>query len=219
LGTDLSKRVGLGTIASPMPFVREGNSVQQTAGNVVLGALGAPASMAVNMIDGVGKLFSGEPEKGIEKIVPLKAAKDLVKSYRYTDEGLTDVNGKVILPDTAFDPWEIAMRGIGFTTTKESEYYAANNAVQTAKRAAEQTRQKLLDAYAKAKLAGESTTEIDGKILEFNERHPTKGVRIDHSTKLKSLQNNRKMQKERNEAGVRTGRGYEPYVAEGRFAE
>lgn len=218
LGADLSKRVGMGDIASPMPFVREGRTAQETAGNLAVGAMGAPVGMMVSMYDGLGQMLSGEISKGAEKIIPLKAAKDALKAVRYGTEGMTDKRGNVILSSGQFDPWDLALRGSGFAPTKESEYYEANRAVQDSKTATEDARSKLLNQYSRARRAGESTDDIDAKIAAFNERHPEKGVRIDASSKLKAVQQGRKLDSSRNEAGVVVDKRTKPYVDNARFA-
>lgn len=218
LGADLSKRVGMGDIANPIPFVQRGQTGQSTVANVLYAAGGAPIGMVGTMYDGIVAMANGDVMKGMEKIVPVKAVKDALRTYRYTDEGMTDKRGNVILAPEKFDTWDLALRGMGFTPTKEAEYYAANAAVQTAKTAATDARTRLLREYSEAKLKGETTEDVDAKIAEFNERHPEKGVKIDFSTKLKSVQARRKMAAERTESGVRIGKYEKPFAGEARFA-
>lgn len=218
LGADLSKRVGMGDIANPIPFVQRGQTGQSTVANVLYAAGGAPIGMVGTMYDGIVAMANGDVMKGMEKIVPVKAVKDALRTYRYTDEGMTDKRGNVILAPEKFDTWDLALRGMGFTPTKEAEYYAANAAVQAAKTAATDARTRLLREYSEAKLKGETTEDVDAKIAEFNERHPEKGVKIDFSTKLKSVQARRKMAAERTESGVRIGKYEKPFAGEARFA-
>lgn len=218
LGADLSKRVGMGDIANPIPFVQRGQTGQSTVANVLYAAGGAPIGMVGTMYDGIVAMANGDVMKGMEKVIPVKAVKDALRTYRYTDEGMTDKRGNVILAPEKFDTWDLALRGMGFTPTKEAEYYAANAAVQTAKTAATDARTRLLREYSEAKLKGESTEAVDAKIAEFNDRHPEKGIKIDFSTKLKSVQARRKMAAERTESGVRIGKYEKPFAGEARFA-
>jgi hypothetical protein len=219
LGADLSKRVGMGDIANPIPFVQRGQTGQSTVANVLYAAGGAPIGMVGMMYDGIVAMANGDVMKGMEKVIPVKAVKDALRTYRYADEGMTDKRGNVILPPEKFDAWDLTLRGMGFAPTKESEYYAANAAMQTAKTAATDVRTSLLREYSEAKLKGESTQEVDAKIAEFNERHPEKGVKIDMSTKLKSVQARRKMAAERTESGLRVGKYEKPFASEARFAD
>lgn len=218
LGADLSKRVGMGDIANPIPFVQRGATGQSTVANVLYAAGGAPIGMAGTMYDGIVAMANGDVLKGMEKVIPVKAVKDALRTYRYADEGMTDKRGNVILAPEKFDTWDLALRGMGFSPTKETEYYAANAALQTAKMAATDVRTRLLRDYSEAKLKGESTADVDAKIAEFNERHPEKGIKIDFSTKLKSVQARRKMAAERTESGVRIGKYEKPFASEARFA-
>ena len=218
LGADLSQRVGMGDIANPIPFVQRGQTGQSTVANVLYAAGGASVGMAGTMYDGIVAMANGDVMKGMEKVIPVKAVKDALRTYRYADEGMTDKRGNVILAPEKFDAWDLALRGMGFTPTKESEYYAANAAMQGAKTAATDVRTRLLREYSEAKLKGESTEDIDAKIADFNERHPEKTVKIDMSTKLKAVQARRKMAAERNEAGLRIGKNEKPFADTARFA-
>lgn len=219
LGADLSQRVGMGDIANPIPFVQRGATGQSTVANVLYAAGGAPIGMVGTMYDGIVAMANGDVMKGMEKVIPVKAVKDALRTYRYADEGMTDKRGNVILPPEKFDAWDLTLRGMGFTPTKESEYYAANAAMQSAKTAATDVRTRLLREYSEAKLKGESTEAVDAKIVDFNERHPEKSVKIDFSTKLKAVQARRKMAAERTESGLRVGKYEKPFAGAARFAE
>ena len=218
LGADLSQRIGMGDIANPIPFVQRGSTGQSTVANVLYAAGGAPIGMVGTMYDGIVAMANGDVMKGMEKVIPVKAVKDALRTYRYADEGMTDKRGNVILPPEKFDAWDLTLRGMGFAPTKESEYYAANAAMQNAKTAATDVRTRLLREYSEAKLKGEPTTEVDAKIADFNSRHPEKSVRIDMSTKLKAVQSRRKMAAERTESGLRVGKYEKPFASEARFA-
>lgn len=216
---DLSKRVGMGDIGTPLPFVRDGKTGTDQVNNVV-GALAGPAvGMVGTTLDGIHMISEGDVAKGIEKIVPLKVAQNLVRTYRYNDEGMTDSRGEVVLPDDKFSAWDLAMRAAGFSTGTESTYYEANSAIQTAKTAATTVRNNLLRDFAQARIAGEPTDSISEAIAEFNARHPQNGLRITASSKLKAIQQRRKMARERNSAGVRINSVTRPFEDDARFAD
>jgi len=52
---------------------------------------------------------------------------------------------------------------------------------------------------------------------EFNQRHPEKGIRIDGSAKLRSVQAHRKMARERDDSGIRQDKLSKPFLDEARF--
>jgi hypothetical protein len=219
LGVDLSQRVGLSEIANPIPYVQRGSTGQSMVANTIYAGLGAPAGLLGSAADGIMQMANGDIIKGIEHIVPLKEAKDMLRAYRFSTEGLTDRRGNVVLPPESFSAWDIAFRGMGFTPTKESEYYAANEAMHTAEQAAKDVKNNLLRRYAEARMNDKDTDAIQDKIDAYNDRHPEKGVRITVSAMLKAVQQRRKMAEERTGSGVRIGKAQRPFADEARFAE
>jgi hypothetical protein len=201
-GTDLEKRLGLGDVASPLPFLRHGKTAQERAGNYMLAAAGAPVGTLVDMLDGVGLMSSGEWSKGAEKVVPLKMMQNLLRAHRYELEGMTTRKGDVVLPPDRFDAVDIGLKAAGFSTTKESQYYEGTAAVENAKSAVTEVRSRLLGKFAQARLAGEDTGDIMDAINDFNDRHPEKGVRIDASSRLKAVQARRVASRHRSDAGI-----------------
>jgi len=218
MNVDLSKRVGMGDIGTPLPFMRQGRTGTEAVNNTLGAAAGAWAGTTASMLDGIAFLANGDYAKAAEKIIPIKAAQNLVRGYRYDDQGLTNRNGELVVPAEKFSAWDIALRTAGFQPMREAEYYEANQAVEGAKRAAQDTRTKLLRQYAQAKLRGEPTADVDAEIKAFNERHPQKGLRIDYSARARAVQARRKMADERNEAGVRVDRTGALFEDRGRFA-
>jgi hypothetical protein len=218
VGLDLSKRVGMGDIGSPLPFARDGKTGPEKAGNYLAAASGAAVGTVATMYDGLAAMTEGELLKGGEKVLPLKAAQNLMRALRYGTDGMTNTRGEVVLSDDKFSGWDLALRAAGFSPTMESEYYEANNAVETSKRAAKDVRSGLLRDYAQAKLKGEDVADLYQSIREFNERHPEKGVRIDASAQLKAIQARRTLAAERNTVGVRTDKATRPFLEAGRFA-
>lgn len=218
MNVDLSKRVGMGDIGTPLPFMRQGRTGTEAVNNTLGAAAGAWAGTTASMLDGIAFLANGDYAKAAEKIIPIKAAQNLVRGYRYDDQGLTNRNGELVVPAEKFSAWDIALRTAGFQPMREAEYYEANQAVEGAKRAAQDTRTKLLRQYAQAKLRGEPTADVDAEIKAFNERHPQKGLRIDYSARARAVQTRRKMADDRNEAGVRVDRTGALFEERGRFA-
>lgn len=215
---DLSKRVGLGDLGSPLPFMRQGKTGSEQAGNFLAAAAGPAVGTIATMYDGLIELGKGEYAKAAEKIIPIKLAQNMVRTGRYAADGLTNKNGEVVIADEKFSAWDLTMRGLGIQPTKEAEYYAANQAVEGRKQAVTDTRSKLLREYAQAKIKGEPVSEIDAKIAEFNQRHNVKGVRIDVGSKLKAVQTRKRMASERDVSGVKADRNTKPYLEQGRFA-
>jgi hypothetical protein len=94
VGADLSKRVGMGDLASPLPFMRQGKTGSEKLDKAVLASLGASYGMMQQIADGLGEMASGDFAKGAEKVLPLKVASNMIRTARYADEGLTNKNGE-----------------------------------------------------------------------------------------------------------------------------
>ena len=215
---DLSKRVGLGDIASPLPFARQGKTTKDTAANTLLAMAGAPVATVVDIVDGVSMMSHGDWMKGAEKAIPLKLAQNVVKASRYEYEGMSKANGEIILPPDKFSAADIMLRGVGISTATESDYYEGTQAIEKAKAAAKDVRIRLIAKFVQAKMAGEPTADIRSDIQEFNKRHPQKGVRIDRSSLIKSEQARRRAARERSASGVSTSKANKPYLSEAEFA-
>lgn len=218
INTDLSRRVGLGTIADPLPFARSKRTVDDTAGSYLFAASGPAMDMTANMFDGMIQMAGGDVAKGLEKVIPVKAVANSIRAYRFNDEGMTDRNGNIIQPAEKFDAWDLTLRAMGFQSMKESDYYSGNEAIQTAKTAVTDKRNALIRNYANAVVKGEDVTEARAEIAAFNQRNPTKGLRIERSGMLRAVQARRKMTTERNDVGIRVGKAEAPFADRARFA-
>lgn len=218
-GIDLEKRIGMGDIASPLPFMRQGKTAQEDAANALLAAAGAPVGTMVDIWDGVSMMGQGDWWKGAEKVVPMKGIQNLSRGARYGMEGMTERDGDTILPPNAFSIADIGVKMAGFATTKESVYYEATSAVKGAQQAAMNVRKKLLGDYAQARIAGEDTTDIVDEMKSFNSRHPEKGLRIDGSSRVKAVQARRLAVRQRGESGLLKNKQAKPFLKEASFAE
>jgi hypothetical protein len=220
-GVDMSNRVGMQDIASPLPFVRHGKSddAQSQVGAYLTAIGGAPIGTLTDTVDGINTIADGQWIKGLEKLIPIKNAKDMMRAYRYGTEGLTSKNGTPMMGPESFDSWDLALRATGFTPTTESEHYAAQSAVMDAKTAATDVRTRLLRDYALARSGDGDMGDARDKIAEFNDRHPEKGVRITVANQLSAVQSRLKQAKETNSMGVRVGKSNAAFMDNARFAE
>lgn len=172
LNLDMNKRVGLGDIASPLPYAREGKTSQETLGNTLVAAAGAGLGNAVTMYDGLKLMMDGQWVKGSEKFVPLKFVKNLLQGYRYQAEGMTRPNGEVILPPDEFSVGDLGIKYGGGTTMTETLYHTENAAVNDLKYAVQDEAKRLTDTREYQRRNGEDTSGVDEDIAEFKSRHP-----------------------------------------------
>lgn len=207
LGTDLSKRVGLGDVWNPLPMLRvsdveKAKTGKEAIGTVLTNVAGAPMGMAAQWLDAAGDFGRGDWGKGTEKMLP-KMLADPLKATRYATEGMTSRKGETLLQPESFSASDIAQRALGFSSEKETSHYEAQNAYYNAKEAITTKRTGLMDAYFKARKSGEGIDTVMEKVQEFNEKHPAKEFRLTASDLAKSYQTRVKNSRFVDEAGVK----------------
>lgn len=161
---------------------------------------GAPVSMLSRFGDAFILGSEGDYQKALEKVLP-KFMSSLVKAERLGDEGLTTRSGNVAIEADEFDAWDQAIKALGFTPTKESEYYQAMYAKERISDAIDDRRNRIIKAMAKARLNGEVDQEALQQAKEFNSEHPSR--RITGESVTRSVAQRRKDKLQRSESGVR----------------
>ena len=219
-GVDMSKRLGLGDILNPLSFARFGGGSKtgrEYAGEALIVAGGAPASMVANMIDGLMLMGEGEYQKGIEKVVPLKMAKDILRAAELDSSGLTTRTGETVFGADQVGMGEKIARLMGLQPMKLSNYYEGNAAIQANKQKAQGTRNRLIREYAQARIQGEDVADILEDIQSYNARNPEERIKKDGL--LKAVKARRDMMRKRNEYGVVEDKNSSPYLESARFAK
>ena len=219
-GIDMSKRLGMGDLANPLSFARfTGQSGRDDAATVLAAAAGAPFATVADTWDGVTKIARGDVRDGIQQIVPLKGAADLMRAWGLGTEGLQTKTGEQIKGPESFSAADVIARAGGAQPLAMSRYYEGNAAVQAAKKAATESRKALIAEYAQARRQGEPSADAMRAIKEYNARHPEKGLRITTETLLKAVQERAKIEKQRGDTGVLRSPQNKPFLPYGRFAE
>ena len=173
LDIDLTKRTGLGDIASPLPFMRTGaDTGQEALGNFLVAAGGAPTGMMLGFWNAGVKLEEGEYWQAVESALP-KGFKDISKAARFSADGVRSASGKQAITEEQYGVWDVATRALGFTSMGESEYYDANSAQWKVKNAINDKRERLLKDYSTAMVDGdyEKAREVRKEVREFNKEH------------------------------------------------
>jgi hypothetical protein len=218
VGVDVSKRLGMGDMWKPLPYLRlTGKTGQEDMAQLVTQSLGAPFGMLGRMLDSVNFFKKGDWQRGTEQLLP-KMLSDPLKAGRYADSGITTRSGTTALHPDKFDPWDIAIKAAGFSPTVESEHYTAVSAKENTARAIDERRKAIIADYANSQLRGKDTKDALKAIDEFNQDHPDKGYRIDRSTMLRAVQTRKKDAKDRDEVGVRFPKNQKSLEGMNRFA-
>jgi hypothetical protein len=161
---------------------------------------GAPVSMASRVGDAFILGSEGDYQKALEKVLP-KFMSSLVKAERLGSEGLTTRSGNVAIEADEFNAWDQAIKALGFTPTKEAEYYQAMYEKERITQAIDDVRNKLIKDIATARLNGEDPTEALEQVREFNIEHPSR--RINGESIKRSIAQRRKDKAQRSASGVK----------------
>ncbi len=169
-GADISKRIGLADVASPFPMANfDKKTGKEQVGEALVNLFGPSAGLAAQFYDGAMRFSQGDWAKGAEKMLP-KAAADVIRAGRYTSDGMTDTKGELIPVD--FNGWDMFLRGAGIAPTKESNYYEATRAINEVRKARDERKGQIGNAY-KAALRTGDMARVRDMIEEWNEDHPT----------------------------------------------
>lgn len=220
-GWDIGSRTEMGGLMNPWTYsrMRPGASGRDTASEALFGLAGAPVSNIVGMYDGLKLAADGNYDKALEKLFPLKGARDLVKGYNLSADGMTQRDGGLLQPAEEFTAWERFGQFIGFSPDSKGQYYEANDAIQRRKRVVQDARRKLFSQYHEAyrKRDGEATNDVLRAIHEFNMRNPYEAITAD--ALLQSVQRRNRNQALRDERGVLRSEQNLPYLEQARWAD
>lgn len=186
LGIDLTGRIGM-----PDIWFRSPNRDLQGKDEYdywVMNALGANVSMLGDAWRGIEMVKDGNVARGVEALAP-KWARDLMKSWRYYDEGLTNIKGDQVLNRNDVDAWDIIAQAVGFTPAKITETWERNNALKNAEQRIVDTRRSLINAWAMAVASKDKDAVKDAleAIKRFNKVPRNRAVAITNDTLSRSF--------------------------------
>lgn len=183
-GYDLSQRMSLGTMYQT-DFKTD--TPEALLGSIVSNFGGATLGLGVSAMSGLRHFAEGNTSKALESVLP-KAVKDIMRAYRYADEGVTTRRGVELLKPSDMTPAELFMQGLGFQATKINEQYEADTVARTIERTAEKQKELLSLKFVNADSAEERKAVMED-VAEYNKRHPEK--RITMSSLLQAKQRQR----------------------------
>jgi hypothetical protein len=114
LGFDLSSRMALGQLY--MADLNPKNA-ETLAGSIMMSFLGPMPGLMGNLYQASQKFAEGDLDRAVELSSP-KMIRDVVRAYRFADEGVTDNTGKVILRPSQLDPLSLFLQSMGFSPSK-----------------------------------------------------------------------------------------------------
>ncbi len=185
-GIDLTSRIGM-----PDFFLREPNGNKEGAAwwqQMLFNAAGVVPSTAVNMIRGFTMVGEGKTMRGIETIAP-KAIRDLMKAYRYSNEGVQSLRGDEVVPVDRISGWDVIAQASGFTPAHIAESFERNSRIRDAQTKVQRERRDLLNQFGLASKMNDTETRdaVLERIRAWNTRAYTAGFAITSDTLRQSL--------------------------------
>jgi len=188
LGIDLSSRIGMPDLwfRSPTRELQGKDEYQYWLSQ----SLGATVSLGEQLYTGFKVMTDdGDVARGIEMMAP-KAVRDLMKAYRYSQDGVATIGKDQILGADQIDATDIVAQAMGFTPAKIAETWERNSALKNAETRVKRTRQALINRWAMATMAGdkEAAAEVLESIKRFNSLPVHAGFPIKGETLKRSIQ-------------------------------
>lgn len=185
MGMDISQRIGMGDLASPVKVFDQKATGSDYGKELLAGLAGPTAGFGLNLMDAYKQAEAGNYGRAVEKMLPKAASNVLKATRRENDGGEVSPSGKMVTQTT---DWDAVKQALGVAPEDVSNAYAAKNAVTQAKQQFDQTRSGLVKSAAQAGKANdfEAQQAASEKIREFNERNPGAGLSISPNDVMKA---------------------------------
>jgi hypothetical protein len=115
LGVDVSDKLGMGRVASILPFAQGDLTSRSGAEKILVAAMGPSANMSMKFADAFGMVLKGDYYKGLEMAMPNGVA-NVMKAGRFATEGITMRNGDLVLKPEDFGMVDAAFQAVGLPT-------------------------------------------------------------------------------------------------------
>jgi len=126
LGVDMSDKLGMGRVASILPFAQGDLTSRSGAEKILVAAMGPSASMGMKFADAFGMLLHGDYYKGLEMAMPNGVA-NVMKAGRFATEGITMRNGDLVLKPEDYGMVDAAFQAVGLPTNTVTDRQFTQN--------------------------------------------------------------------------------------------
>jgi hypothetical protein len=163
MGVNFGGKLGLGAVASVLPFTDVDLTSRSGYEKVLVGMLGPfLGGLAPKFADGAGMIGKGEYYKGLELLMP-NGIGNAMKGVRYANEGITMRNGDVVMKPEDISIVDAAFQAVGLpTTTITSRQYIQNTKFEFDKFYAGKAAD-IKSAYVDANRDGDTATMADAR--------------------------------------------------------
>jgi hypothetical protein len=200
-GVSLTQRMGM-----PDLWFQSDDRVQNSKDwwNSMVNELGGPVlGMAHNAYNGFNVVRDGKGvARGVEMVAPT-AARNLMRAWRYSQEGVVNLRGDAIVPQDGIGLQDVAKQAVGFTPAVVAEQYDRNNEKKNMEKRVGEQRKALLTAYAKAAQTDDQAAmdSVMEDISKFNAK-PLGAIRPVTSATIHSSMTTRNRLTSRAENGI-----------------
>jgi len=185
-GIDLTNRIGMPDLwfRSPSRDLQGKDEFDYW----VMNSLGASVSMLGDAWRGYQMVMDGNAARGIETVAP-KFVRDVMKSYRYLNEGVVNLRGDSVVDAEHVDAWDAIAQAVGFTPAMVAETYERNNALVNAEKRVKDRRRQAVNAFALATRMRDDAGRADAMeaIKRFNATPAGRTMKITPETLRQSL--------------------------------
>ena len=155
LGIDVSDKLGMGRVASILPFAQGDLTSRSGAEKIIVAAMGPSASMGMKFADAFGMLLHGDYYKGLEMAMPNGVA-NVMKASRFATEGITMRNGDLVLKPEDFGMVDAAFQAVGLPTNTVTDRQFTQNVKAEYDKFYAQKSTDIKGEYVKAYRAGDA---------------------------------------------------------------
>lgn len=197
MGVDVSQRIGMGGILSPIYNMPNASTGQEWMGAVASTLFGAAGGMLAGWAD-AAYLAQDNPAKAVEKFMPA-GARAFMQAVDRETRGVTDRKGNVLVDEAELGGFDFAVKALNLgEVTDVSNMYAKRAAIKGAEVNRTDARNRLMREYTRARLDGDSAdvARARAEVDAFNQRHPDANARIKFSNLQASYKEEQRRRRE-----------------------
>jgi hypothetical protein len=175
-GVDLSGKLGMGNTLSVLPFTDFELSKAGVAETGFAAVFGASGALAQRFAEGLKQISGGEYYRGLEKLAP-KGFSDAMKAVRENEQGVTRLNGDVLVPADEIAAWESTAKFFGVPVTSDTKRRFLTDIKFENEKAFKDKAAKLKNQYTKARREGDDTTAVREKWAKLQDERVSEGFK------------------------------------------
>ena len=208
IGIDLSSRMALGQLY--MADLNPKNA-ETLAGSIAMSFLGPMPGLIGNLYQSAQKFAEGDLDRAAELASP-KGVRDVIRAYRFMDEGVSDSSGKIIMRPDQLTPVDLFWQASGFSPSALAELYARNSSVKDRQMFANERKAAVMKMQRMVRVTGEYR-EAQQALREYNRQFPENPISF--SEVVKSLSGQREDERVVQKYGATLGDTERAYAREG----